>query len=263
MLRALSNWLSKASTGKLLENINKLVQVVAILIGAGWAYKEFLDYSRENQKLTLDQLRLSIRQAGINVSLQEDSRFSLTMKIGVEGHRQYDDDTTAYRVLIDAAVQNISGKPLDVVACVVVTHLASPSLVELLPNTALWINAPPSMDGKIEPGPLAWQRLTASGYYFEGRKPQAQQWLNLAKPSIQPDRVFQGGCAARHSPGGTVNHSEEMWVRAKPTDVFGASMYLHVPSDPRDGRPTARHEWVILGPAADNRMDIGRAGRKI
>ena len=69
--RANRSRLGSASSGAALENLSKLLQVVAIFVGGAWVLMDYLEFKRSNNELLLQQGRLAVTTARINEDLNK------------------------------------------------------------------------------------------------------------------------------------------------------------------------------------------------
>ena len=69
--RANRSRLGSSSTGAALENLSKLLQVVAIFVGGAWVLLDYLEFKRSNNELLLQQGQLAVTTARINEDLNK------------------------------------------------------------------------------------------------------------------------------------------------------------------------------------------------
>jgi hypothetical protein len=71
----------KASTGSFLENMSKLLQVLAIVVGGVWVLVDYFEFKNKNNQLINTQLKLSnesaqLAQSSIDINNQLKTRLS-------------------------------------------------------------------------------------------------------------------------------------------------------------------------------------------
>ena len=280
-------WTTKDSdVGVLIQNIGGLAKVVAIVVGAVWALVEFLNFTKANQALTIEQQQLTIAQSKLalkqadalatqqnlviegqrtanrlaqkNLALLEDSRFSLRLDHRVEKMAPYDvDGSSRYYVDVTTLIQNNSGEALDVVGCVLTLHVGRIDTKRTFPGNVQLLNGPPDIYGRRQLGPVEWELGSVVGYVLREAEQEGRKWIAQSKTEVPGDRIVPGGCAMRHDANVTLTTSESFLIKAKPTDILGLSVFLKLPAKADIGRPTARHEWIPFGLAAKSGVADG------
>src|SRR6266436_6702705 len=92
-LGAIISWLNrsragKASTGSFLENMSKLLQVLAIVVGGAWVLIDYFEFKKTNNDLTNTQLKLAtttaeLTQSSIKLNNKLDGTFLYRFKISI------------------------------------------------------------------------------------------------------------------------------------------------------------------------------------
>lgn len=247
----------KSPTSVLIDNIQKIVKVFAIVIAVVWALKEFYNFqdrtnaqTLELQKLNVEQAKLIAEQASIQreekllgqlqridpVTNQRtlrnltDSKYGSELSIQMEQQRRFADGTYLYYVNPSLVVRNMSDEPLEISACTLQMFLGTLPTEPVKPREALVANPPPIGTLPALPGAVAWSQLslTARVLATTSYKANAQGFLKQNQGVAEDDpKVGEGGCTGHVPAQGSLTYAEVLLVRARPEDWVGASLLLY------------------------------------
>src|SRR5262249_15235132 len=124
--------LGSAYTGSFLDNASKLLQILAVVVGALWALNEYKEFKKQNNALVNKQLALAnqtaeLTQSSINLNNQLNQlklvrstagRLDVTNDSSVVRSSKFDDGTFLYRFTVGIAAKNISDSIVEIPAVV-------------------------------------------------------------------------------------------------------------------------------------------------
>jgi hypothetical protein len=143
-LRAVRSRLNRSSlgstpTGSFLENTSKLLQILAIVAGGVWVLKDYSEFKKQNNELTNEQIRLTIKtaeltQSSIDLNNQlnqlklvrsTQGRLDVTSDSSVDRTTKFTDGTFLYRFKTGLVAKNISDSKLHLPAMVIEIFLGT------------------------------------------------------------------------------------------------------------------------------------------
>ena len=163
------------STGSFLENMSKLLQVLAIVVGGAWVLIDYFEFKKTNNILTNSQLKLAnttaeLTQSSITLNNQlgeiklartKEGRLDVASESSVVRSAILPDRTFLYRVQVGVRAKNISDGRVFIPAMVIEFFIGTNTIQDLKPGQAFLINQPSSWLDKAQPGSIRWSRLTA------------------------------------------------------------------------------------------------------
>jgi hypothetical protein len=218
--------LAKPSTGSALENISKLLQILAIVIGGAWVLKDYYEFKKANNEFVNRQAELAIATGKLTEALDtlklehsKEGRIDSDMGASVTRSTRFDDGTFLYRYYVWLKVKNISDTRISIPAVVVEHFLGTASKDELKPNEALYVNLPPQwqQQEKDVTGSISWTR---KGAYMESKiENRSDQDLVEQIPPFPKMAIDFAGSL----PSGTFTDiGVSFLLRARPDAIAGA-----------------------------------------
>lgn len=265
-LKSLSE--DKSRTAILLDNLQKLLALLAMIVGAVWFIKEFYEFQKRNEEWTLKQQRLTARQTRLSnkqaeLAIQQSDIVNQQMQLTLETSKL---EIQSKTLAIHSARRKITSsedtrysisqlfefKPLY--SYDDHTQLFGTSLAVNIKNTydqTLHVNGclfntffarlPP-----VDPGPKNTLEIQAPPSAIQDPEEGPITWeLVKSHPFVSythsvsliieqsryysdDNKVVSGGCAGEISPGDTLEYEEFYFIRAKATDMVGFSVDLDI-----------------------------------
>jgi hypothetical protein len=195
----------KPSTDSTLENTLKLLQVLAIILSGGWVLRDYVEFKRVNDELTLKQQKLAY-----DLSTQDRLDAVIDSKI-VRLHR-FGDGTFLHRYYVSLTLKNITSIPVYVPAIVAQSFIGTLQNEPKL-NEALYVNLP---GDDAVPGKISW---TPEGVYSHSRQRKSPEDDGIEIPdSIRLAADFGGGIR----PGESTSIGLTFLIRSRPNAVAAA-----------------------------------------
>jgi len=247
----------KSRTSVLIDNAQKIVQVLAIVIAAVWALKEFYNFQDRTNALALELKKLNVEQAKLNAeqaSIQReekllgqlqrinvvanqrtlrnptDLKYGTELSIQLEQQKRFADGTYLYYVNPSLVVRNTSDESLEVSACTFQMFVGTLPSEPVRPREALVANPPPIGLLPALPGEVVWSHLslTARVLATTSHRTNARAFLKQNQGMAEDDpKVGEGGCTGHIPAQGSWTYAEILLVRARPEDWVGASLLLY------------------------------------
>jgi len=166
-----------ASTGVFLENLSKLLQVLAIVVGGAWVLMDYFEFQKENKKLTLEQgklantttalnqksIELNNKLSEININRKIAQIIDVTSESSTVRLEKHNNEQNVYRFDFTVRAKDISDSmTLFIPALVVEFFLGEiPTKSLMTSGTGFLLNAPQSWQTKSIIGDVHWLRLGA------------------------------------------------------------------------------------------------------
>jgi hypothetical protein len=220
----------QASTGSFLENMSKLLQILAIVVGGAWVLTDYFEFSKSNKSLTNRQAELAIttatltqsglelnnKLADINVSRTTEGRLDVYSDSSVVQSAIFPDKTALYRFQVSVNAKNMSDGNVLIPAIVIEFFLGTNTIKDLKPGQAFLINQPGSWLDEVPPGSISWSRLTA---VVQKDPPHIDGDLAKIIADFTP---IAGGFVGVLPRGGSTHWNADFVVRARPEDMAAA-----------------------------------------
>jgi hypothetical protein len=222
-----------ASTGAFLENISKLLQILAVVVGAIWILKDYWEFKRENNELVNTQLKLAndtaqLTQSSLflnnqlsNLKLERSTQgyVSGTTESSVVRSTKFDDGTFLYRFQVGLTVKNISESTLTVHAAVIEIFLGTLQANDLQAGKVNILNLPYSRLQGGEDGPPGGIKWTQVETYIQRPLQIDDRVTQLIRPDFVP---IPGGLPGGMGPSESHDWNGEFILRAHPTDFVAS-----------------------------------------
>jgi hypothetical protein len=217
--------LAKPSTGSALENISKLLQVVAIFVGGAWVLMDYLEFKKSNNELMLQQGRLAVTTAQITLDLNKlklerstEGRMEVAIDGSVVRSVRLEDGTFLHRYHVSLEAKNISESTVFIPAIVVEFFIGTMPKDELKPNEALYINPPNGWLDEAVPGRISWTR---EGVYAHSQiESPIDDEVEKNIQAFPP--LGAAGFAGNVQSGATTQIGLSFLIRSRPDAVAGA-----------------------------------------
>jgi hypothetical protein len=250
----------RASTGSFLENLSKLLQVLAIVVGGAWVLIDYFEFKNTNNQLTNTQLELANKTAELNqTSMILNNQFSqLKLASATEGRLEtatessvlrsakFTDGTFLYQFKCGLRIKNISDSKVVLPAMVIEFFIGTSPVAGLKTGQAFLTNVPSSWLDKAIPGSIEWSRLTANvqriPYKFDEE---------VEKRITEFPRTV-GGLVGEIPPGGLRHWNADFVLRARPENMAGAVITFWARGEKEPfGRPYTYTRIKMLSDAED------------
>jgi hypothetical protein len=225
--------LAKPSTGSALENISKLLQVVAIFIGGAWVLIDYLEFKKSNNELILAQGRLVVTTAQITQNLSKlklersvEGRLEVAVDSSVVRSVRFEDGTFLNRYYVWLKAKNIYESTVFIPAIVAEFFIGTMPKDELKPNEALYINLPNQWQEKAVPEKAITDKIswTRGGVYAQS---QIESPIDdEIKNDIQAFPPLAVDFAGTLRSGATTDIGLHFLIRSRPDAVAGAVITL-------------------------------------
>jgi hypothetical protein len=220
----------KASTGSFLENMSKLLQVLAIVVGGAWVLIDYFEFKKTNNILTNSQLKLAnttaeLTQSSITLNNQlseikitrtKEGRLDVASESSVVRSAIFPDQTFLYKFQVSVRAKNISDGMVFIPAMVIEFFIGTNTIGDLKPGQAFLINQPSSWRNKAPPGSIEWSRLIA---VVQKDPPQIDDELAKMITDFTPIAGRFVGALPR---GGSSHWNADFALRARPENMAGA-----------------------------------------
>jgi hypothetical protein len=213
----------KASTGSFLENMSKLLQVLAIVVGGAWVLIDYFEFKKTNNKLTNATAELTQSSIILNNQLNEikisrtkEGRLDVITESHVVRYAILEDHTSLYRFQMSLRARNVSDGAVFIPAMVIEFFIGTNTVGDLKPGQAFLINQPSSWLDKAPPGGIEWSRLTA---VVQKDPPQIDDELAKVIADFTP---IAGGFVGVLLRGGSSHWNADFALRARPENMAGA-----------------------------------------
>jgi len=239
-----------SSDGGRLDNVLKLLRVLAI-VGAGlWAVFGYLSYRQDWEELSLQREQLAVELATLSATnqrgqnaLQEltlqksaDSRFRLDASLDVTEQREPVEDVGNYQADLSFSITSLTDKEFEV-SYVVIEYFLGNVPQARSSERIIPVNLPPNIYNDPEHGPVRWSKLGDQAYYLGssdwlkkgGSLPQGYEW----SPS--------GGGTASLRSGESSSFTYNYLVSARADEWVGFVINLAV-----DGGRDSKNLWHIV-----------------
>jgi hypothetical protein len=227
----------QASTGSFLENMSKLLSVLAIVVGGGWVLLDYFDFGKRNKELSNAQIELANAQTQLSiqvtaltqlgteinnklneVKLQHISqkRLDSDSESSVVRAETFEDGTALYRFQFNITVKNISETNILIPALVIEFFLGKTDIVKnLSSDKAFLVNQPTSFMASPLPGSIQWSRLLVNAMRLDRVDDKIAREIEKFTP-------MSGGFCGELRPGESSHWNADFVIRARPEDMVGA-----------------------------------------
>jgi hypothetical protein len=219
-----------ASTGTFLENMSKLLQVLAIVVGGAWVLNDYFEFKKTNNSLANSQLRLAIKTAELALMRTIEERLDVASESSVVRFARFPDQTFLYRFQFSVDAKNISNATVVIPAMVIEFFMGTKVIGNLKPGQAFLINQPSSWLDKAPPGGIKWSRLTAGVQ----QSPEIEAEIAKQIAQIGDFTPIAGQFVGVIRAGGSSHWNADFVLRAHPEDMAGAVVTFWERGDSRD-----------------------------
>jgi hypothetical protein len=251
-----------ASLGSFLENAAKLLQVIAIVVGAAWVLIDYFEFKNENNRLNNAQLKLANQTAELNktnidltnrlntfkLTHSTQGRFDASADSTVVRVVGYADGTFLYRFQIQVDIKNLSDANVSIPALVVEFFIGTYSVELLKRDEAFLINLPSPSRSNGVPGSVKWTRIR--GYLIQA--PATDKATEEVQKLLPPDLVPTAGGFVGDLGGGMSAHwNADFVLRARPESVAGAVLTFWAKGENESFAESVQTRTELLSEAQD------------
>jgi hypothetical protein len=248
-----------AATGSFLENLSKLLQVLAIVGGGAWVLLDYFEFKKTNNELTNKQLELALKTAELSQSstMLNNQLNQLKLTRTVQGRLEvggdssvvrsakFPDDTFLYRLQITLKVKNISDSTVSVPAVVTEQFIGKTPVAALKSEQAFLVNVPSSWLRTPTLGSVEWSRVVA----VVQRVPD--QIDEEIEKQIANFPLTPGGLLGEIRSGELANWTASFVLKARSEDMVGAVATFWVQGEDGLRGPYTFTYYEILSEAED------------
>jgi hypothetical protein len=229
------NRFASSATGSFLENISKLLQILAIVVGAGWVLKEYREFTDLNHQLVNQQLQTAQKTAELTQSSLDLSnklnqlrlvqtgqgRLEITSESSAVQARKFDDGTYLYRYQASILAKNVSDGAVTIPAMVIEFFVGTmPTEADIQAGKGFLVNQPSSwLDARnvmiTATGGVEWKRIGVFAQQIPGITDE------FAKV-IRQFPLMSGGFVGNIGLGEAHHWNTDFVLRARPEDLAGS-----------------------------------------
>ncbi len=255
--------LGSPAAGSVLDNLSKLIQVLAIVIGGVWILNDYWEFKKQNNELTIQQQQLAIRTAELTQSSDQidnklnelklsrtvEGRLAVTSSSSVMRSSRFEDNTSLYRFNVSLQGKNVSDSNINIPAMVIEFFVGAIPSGKLTSGKAYLINEPNSFQDSQTTGTVKWTKVADAVHRVANIDGELQK-------IIKDFPVVNGGLIGTIAPSEESDWASNFVFRARHGDIAAAVITFWTKDEKRNIRSFVETRLELLSEAidtADNR----------